>query len=172
MKTRLKIRDRSDVISMDFDDLVKYHGRQNIGGVALGFKVLEFAFSKISPHEVPQREKIEIFSAFPGTGAIDAFEMVTRAVTQNRFRLDAAFDVPQALEAVSGHFYFRVGYRGRTVAMTPRNGLIPERFLQLGRMHNAGEASPEDTVEFQGMKEALADTLIAMNAEDIFKELQ
>ena len=172
MKTFLKIRDRTDVIEIGFDDLVKYHGRQNIGGVALAFKVLEFAFSKISPHEIPQREKIEIFTAFPGTGAIDAFEMVTRAVTQDRFQLDTTFEAPQALKAVSGHFYFRISYRDHTVAVTPRRGLIPDRFLQLGRIHKAGEASQEDTIEFQGMKEALADTLIAMNAEDIFDLIQ
>ena len=171
MKNSLKIRDRSDVISIGFEDLVKYHGRENIGGVALAFKVLEFAFSKISPHETPQREKIEIFTAFPGSGAIDAFEMVTRAVTRNRFHLDVAFEAPNALEAVSGHFYFRISYRGRTVAVTPRVGLIPDRFLELGRLHKAGEASQDDTTEFQGMKEALADTLIAMNAEDVFEVL-
>ena len=57
------------------------------------------------------------------------------------------------------------------MAVTPRVGLIPDRFLELGRLHKAGEASQDDTTEFQGMKEALADTLIAMNAEDVFEVL-
>ena len=169
VSTSLKIRDRSDVLALHFEDLVKYHGRQNIGGLALGFKALQFAFAQVSSDEVPQRERIEIFSAFPGSGAIDAFEMVTRAVTQGRFALDTAFDAPEALEAVSGRFYFRVRHRDRTVAVTPRSGLIPERFLALGRMHRAGEATAEDTVEFQGMKEALAETLMALDAGDIFQ---
>ena len=168
MNSRLKIRDRLDVIAFEFGDLVKYHGRQNIGGVALGFKALQFAFAKIAPQEIPQRERISIFSAFPGSGAIDAFEMVTRAVTQNRFELDTTVVVPQALSAVTGCYYFRFTHRDQAVAMTPRAGLIPDRFLQLGRMHKAGEASPVDTIEFQGMKEALADALLAMNAADIF----
>ena len=171
MNNIIKIRDRSDVLAISFEDLVKYHGRQNIGGVALGFKVLQFAFSKVSPHEVPQREKIEIFSAFPGSGAIDAFEMVTRAVTQSRFEVDTAFDIPAALEAVTGRFYFRVSYRGRTVGITPRSGLIPDRFLELGRLHKAGKAGADDTIEFQGMKEALANALTAMNAEEVFEVL-
>lgn len=168
MNSVVKIRDRSDVLVFAFEDLVKYHGRQNIGGVALGFKVLQFALSRVSPHEVPQREGIEIFSAFPGSGAIDAFEMVTRAVTHDRFRLDTAFEAPGALEAVTGHFYFRLAYRGRTVAVTPRAGLIPDRFLELGRLNKAGGATEEDLTEFQGMKEALADALLAMDADDVF----
>ena len=171
MNSVIRIRDRSDVLTIAFEDLVKYHGRQNIGGVALGFKVLQFALSKVSPQEVPQREKIEIFSAFPGSGAIDAFEMVTRAVTQDRFRLDTAFDAPGALPAVTGHFYFRVTYRDRMVAVTPRTGLIPDRFLALGRLNKAGDARDEDLIEFQGMKEALADALLALDAQEVFQTL-
>ncbi len=171
MNNGVKIRDRSDVMVFSFEDLVKYHGRQNIGGVALGFKVLQFALPTLSPNEVPQREKIEIFSAFPGSGAIDAFEMVTRAVTQDRFRLDTAFDAPGALEAVTGHFYFRITHRGRAVAVTPRAGLIPDRFLELGRLNKAGGATDDDLIEFQGMKEALADTLLAVDAGEVFQTL-
>lgn len=171
MKEWLKVRDRGDVLLIDYKAMVKYHGRMNIGGVALAFKVLEYAFAKLSPHEVPQREKTEIFTAFPGSGAIDGFEMVTRAVTQNRFRLDETFEAPGALPAVTGQFYFRITYRGKTLAVTPRGGLIPDRFFELSRKRKAGKAAPEDTIEFQGMKEALADALMGLNAEDIFEEI-
>jgi hypothetical protein len=171
MKDWLKVRDGGDVQLIGFEDMVKYHGRLNIGGVALAFKVLEHAFGRLSPHEVPQRDQISIFTAFPGTGAIDGFEMVTRAVTQGRFELDENYDAPKALPGVSGCFYFRITYRGRTLAVTPRAGLIPERFFELGRKRKAGKASPEEIVEFQGMKEALADALLSLKAEDIFEEL-
>jgi hypothetical protein len=171
MKNWLKVRDRGDVLLINFEDLVKYHGRSNIGGVALAFKVLEYVFSKLSPHEVPQREKVEIFTAFAGSGAVDGFEMLTRAVTQNRFRLDETFEAPGALPAVTGQFYFRITYRGKTLAVTPRAGLIPDRFFALSRKNKAGEATSDDIIEFQGMKEALADALMAANAEDLFEEL-
>lgn len=171
MTPALKIRDGGDLLSIGFDDVVKYHGRHNIGGVALAFKVLEFAFARLSPQEVPQRDEIEIFTAFPGSGAIDAFEMVTRAVTRDRFTLDPAFPAPGAVEAVSGRFYFRIGYRGRRVAVTPRAGLIPDRFLDLSRRHRTGDASPADTLEFQGMKEALADALLSRDAPTLFDVL-
>lgn len=171
MKTWLKVRDRSDVILIDFADMVKYHGRANIGGVALAFKVLEYAFARLSPHEVPQRDKVEIFTAFPGSGAVDGLEMVTRAVTQGRFQLDETQVVPGALPAVTGQFSFRITYRGRSVAVTPREGLIPERFLTLGSRHKQGEATADETVEFQGMKEALADALMGLEATEIFREV-
>ncbi|MCG8511072.1 MAG: hypothetical protein MI741_17770, partial [Rhodospirillales bacterium] len=141
------------------------------GGVALAFKVLEYVFSKLSPEEIPQRDKIEVFTAFPGSGAIDGFEMVTRAVTQGRFELDETFVEPRALPAVTGQFYFRITYRGKTLAVSPKAGLIPDRFFELSRLHKAGGATPDDTIEFQGMKEALADALMAAKAEDLFDEL-
>ena len=171
MKEWLKVRDRADVLMIDFEDMVKYHGRLNIGGVALAFKVLEYAFAKLSPHEVPQRDKVEIFTAFPGSGAIDGFEMVTRAVTQGRFVLDETYSSPGALPAVTGQFYFRITYRGKTLAVSPRAGLIPDRFFELSRKHKAERATPDDTIEFQGMKEALADALMSLEASDLFDEV-
>lgn len=171
MKDWLKVRDRSDVLIIRFEDMVKYHGRLNIGGVALAFKVLEYAFAKLSPQEVPQRDKVAIFTAFPGSGAIDGFEMVTRAVTQDRFELDETFEAPGALPAVTGQFYFRITYRGKVLGLTPKRGLVPERFLELSRKHKAGQAAPDDTIEFQGMKEALADALMGLAAKDVFDEI-
>lgn len=171
MKTCLKVMDRQDVLHISYEDLVKYHGRLNIGGVALAYKVLEYAFARLSPLRPPRREKIQIFTAFPGSGVIDGFEMVTRAVTQGRFALDEDYDEPRALAGTSGRFYFHITYDGESLALTPKAGLVPEAFLAMGRKIKAGQASDEDKAHFQEMKESLAAALMGLKAEAIFDEL-
>jgi len=171
MKNLLKVMDREDVLLIAYEDMVKYHGRMNIGGVALAYKVLEYAFSRLSPHTPPRREMTEIFTAFPGSGVIDGFEMVTRAVTQGRFQLDEAYDEPRALAGTSGRFYFRVTYAGTPLALAPKAGLVPEAFLAMGRKIKAGQATAEDKGRFQEMKESLAAALMGLKAEEVFDEL-
>src|SRR5258708_682774 len=84
----LEVTDHGDLLRLSFDDLVKYSGRSSIGGVAHGFKVMERALPLLDGGAAPDRNDITIESAFGGGGARDAFEMVTRAVTGGRFRVD------------------------------------------------------------------------------------
>lgn len=84
----LTIFDHGEPIAIGFDDLLKYHGRGFVGGVAHGFKVMERAFPLLAEGKPLERYDIRIETAFPGPGARDAFEMVTRAVTGARYRVD------------------------------------------------------------------------------------
>jgi hypothetical protein len=88
LPARLEILDHGDLLTFSFEDLLKYHGRTSIGGVAHGFKVLERGLCLLAGGEISERADIRIESAFGGGGARDAFEMVTRAVTGDRFRYD------------------------------------------------------------------------------------
>jgi hypothetical protein len=82
--SRLEILDHGQRITFVFEDLLKYHGRSAIGGVAHGFKVMERALPLLVGGGLPERAGIVIDSAFGGAGARDAFEMVTRAVLPAR----------------------------------------------------------------------------------------
>src|SRR5215207_10169307 len=113
--TTLVVLDQGTSISISFEDLLKYHGRSSIAGVAHAFKAMERAFAVLSPGGPPAREDVTVESGFPGGGARDAFEMVTRAVTGDRYRLVSAPAGVGAPEAPGGHFYFRLGYRGAVV---------------------------------------------------------
>ncbi len=110
--------------------MLKYHGRSSIAGVAHAFKAMESAFPLLSPGEPPERYHITVESGFPGGGARDAF-MVTRAVTGDRYRLASVPARTQAPEAPGGHFFFRLGYRGRVIDLVARAWVVPEEFLQL-----------------------------------------
>ncbi|HEY3241125.1 MAG TPA: hypothetical protein VGL92_16285 [Acidimicrobiia bacterium] len=84
----LEVLDHGELIAYSFRDLLKYHGRGAIGGVAHGFKVMERALPLLAAGEPPERHDISVETAFEGRGARDAFEMVTRALTEGRYRVD------------------------------------------------------------------------------------
>ena len=162
---RLEVLDHGDLITFVFADLLKYHGRTSIGGVAHGFKVMERALPFLGDGRPVEREDIVIDSAFGGAGARDAFEMVTRAVTGGRFR----FDPDLALDAPAspiGQYFFRFGHRdGRGVDLTLRPGLVTHEFVDLARR---GASSPEEEARLAGMKHDMADRLMALPASAVY----
>ena len=161
----LEILDQGSPISISFDDLLKYHGRSSIAGVAHAFKAMERAFPLLSPGQPPDRHQITVESGFGGDGAKDAFEMVTRAVTGDRFGLTEVPAGVSAPEAPGGHFFFRLGYRGTVVEVTLRDGYVPDDFLEVA----CKEApTPADEERAKLLKEQMAERILGLPAEDVY----
>ncbi|HSH59806.1 MAG TPA: hypothetical protein VK988_09245 [Acidimicrobiales bacterium] len=160
----LEVLDHDELISLSFDDLLKYHGRSSIGGVAHGFKVLERALPILGSGKPPERYDIQVETAFPGPGARDAFEMVARAVTGERYRVapELGADAPVAPQ---GRYFFRLGYRGATVDLTLRPGFASEELVQLARLDSHTPAQEE---RFTWLKHDMASRLMALPAEEVY----
>ena len=162
----LEVVDDRTTLSIGFEDLVKYHGRSSIAGLALGFKAMELALPLLSPGRGPRRREVEVETAFDGPGSRDAFEMVTRAVTEDRYRVVPELAFPGAPEAPGGHFVFRLAYGGAAVDLVLRPGLVGDEFVDLARR---GPSSPAEEERLVEMKEAIAARLLAMPPEDVYE---
>ena len=161
----LVVLDRGGPISISFDDVLKYHGRSSIAGAAHAFKAMERAFPLLSPGQPPERYDINVESGFPGDGARDAFEMVARAVTGDRYRVPpelAGDDVP---EAPGGRFFFRLDYRGTVVDLALREGLVPEEFVEVA-CREAPTAAQADRA--RQLKEEIADRLLRLPPDEVY----
>ncbi len=163
--TTLEVLDQGESISFSFDDLLKYHGRSSIAGVAHAFKAMERAFPLLSPGEPPDRYDITVESGFPGGGARDAFEMVTRAVTGDRYGLASEPAGAEAPEAPGGHFFFRLGYRDSLVDLVLRAGLVPADFLQVACRE---DPTPAEAARAQQLKEEMAERLLSLPADEVY----
>lgn len=169
----LRVKDRGVVLTIGYDDLVKYHGRYNIGGVALAFRVMELGFAQLAPGGVPDRERIGFASGLglSGSGVIDAVEMATRAGTRGQLRTDATPpDGKPALAAPDGvgKYYFAMSYDGRTLGFLLKPGLIPGEFIELCRKGHEQTISGPEKVRLQQVKENLAAAVLAAAADDLF----
>ena len=83
---KIIVLEKGQKLEFSFEDLLKYHGVGYPGGVAHAFQVMQRAFPQLDDGKLLERREIELVTAFPGPGGLDAFEMVTRCVTGGRSR--------------------------------------------------------------------------------------
>jgi hypothetical protein len=163
MTSTIEVCDHGRLIAFSFEDIMRYHGPGSPGGVAHAFKVLERGLPLLDPDGPCQRHEIVVETAFGGPGARDAFEMVTRAVTDDRFRVDAALARPRgrALE----RFVFRLGYRERRVTLALRGGFVTDEFIDLARTEERTTAEEE---HLYVLKREMADRVMARPASEVY----
>lgn len=164
MTAEIHVVDRGQPIAFSFEDLMRYHGPGSPGGVAHAFKVLERALPLLERDGPCERREIVVETAFGGPGARDAFEMVTRAVTGDRFRVDASLTRPERGRALE-RFVFRLEYRERRVTLVLREGFVTDEFIDLARTE---ERSAGQVRRLDSLKREMAERVMARPADEVY----
>ncbi|MEO6857950.1 MAG: hypothetical protein ABI323_05105 [Solirubrobacteraceae bacterium] len=149
---RLVVVENDRELSFSFEDMLRYHGGGSPGGVAHAFKVLQRALPVLETAGRVQRRAIVIETAFGGPGARDGFELVTRAVTDERFTVDPSLARPE-LGRARERFVFRLRYRDRSATLTLREGFVSDEFIGLTRRENR---SADEEHQLTAMKADMA----------------
>ncbi|MGI8411775.1 MAG: hypothetical protein ACR2LV_03505 [Solirubrobacteraceae bacterium] len=157
------VLDRDRLLSFSFEDMMRYHGPGSPGGVAHAFKVMERAFPRLDEGAPLHRRDITITTAFGGPGARDGFELVTRAVTGDRYVLDPGLARPARGSALE-RFVFQVGYRERMVTLLVREGVVSDEFIALARK----ERSPEEEARLDQLKAEMATRVMSSPAAEVY----
>lgn len=163
-QTLLHVREAGQDLTYAFADLMHFHGFGFPGGVAHAFKVMERALPLLAKGEPPERREIEIRTAFRGPGARDAFEMVTRSLTEQRYVVDSALERPERGETLM-RYVFALSYRGSTVRLQLRDGIVWDEFIALGRKPDR-TAAEEDRLVW--LKQDMAERLLALPATEVY----
>lgn len=156
--------DRGELIAFSFEDIMRYHGHGSPGGVAHAFKVLERALPLLGPDGPCERREIVVETAFGGPGARDAFEMVARAVTGDRYRVDASLARHERGRALE-RFVFRLAYRDRRVTLVLREGFVTDEFIALARTE--GRTDDQER-RLDALKREMADRVMARPAGEVY----
>jgi len=166
MTATLEVVDRGRPITFGFEDVLRYHGHGSPGGAALGFKVLERALPLLDPDGPCERREIVVETAFGGPGARDAFELVTRAVSGDRFHLDPALARPERGRTLE-RFVFRLSYRDRSATLVLREGFVTDEFIELARTE---QRAAEQERRLDSLKLELAERVLARPAAELYDE--
>ncbi len=129
--------------------------------------MLHAAWQVLSPDKPVKRECVDIQSAFPGPGARDAFEMVTRAVSREKYTI--ATDVtpgPMIAEAAKGAYWFKVTMDGGSVELGLKPDVVPRDFLKLRRLLLSDDASDEEAKTFRSIQHGFSKSLLGMEPLD------
>ena len=157
----LEVVERGAVLRFSFEDVLRFHGGHSPGGAAIAYQVLARALPELGACE---RRAIVVETAFGGPGARDAFELVTRAVTGGRYRVDAALERPERGRVLE-RFVFRLSCPGRGVELQLREGFVDEEFVDLARADRDAAQEARLTV----LKRALAERVMARAAAEVLE---
>ena len=164
MNQSLDVLDNGQRIAFTFQAMLDYSGPGSPGGVAMAFKAMELAFSRLSPDGPVERRQVRIDTAFRGPGARDGFELVTRGLTEGRYVVDAGLERPERGTTLE-QFVFHFAYGGAGLTLLVREGQVTDEFIALAR---TPDPSPDEERRFTALKQDLADRLMASSAADVF----
>ena len=164
MPETLEVIERGRTLSFSFEDVLKYHGPGSPGGAAIAWKALERALPLLDPDGPCERRAITIATPFKGPGARDAFEMVTRAVSDDRYLIYPALERPD-LGRARERFVFRLTYGGTETMLVLRDGYVTDEFIDLAR---TDDRSPDQERHLDRMKLDLAERVMGASASDVF----
>ena len=176
MTEKVIVKDFDDIVEITYDDILKYHGRQMIGGAALAFKIMLMTFPKLSD-EIPQRGHFNFYSGIGknGRGIIDAAEMVMRVKTNDQIRLDLEYSEDKLGQVApgGGRYYFEIGYKDKMIKLYLKEGIIPEEFIAYSKLSHKCKAEnvemkAEDLQRLLELRQELADSIMASRPEDLF----
>lgn len=165
MTDAIEVADRGERLTFTFADLMRYHGPASPGGVAIAFKLLELVLPLLDPDGPCERREIAIATAFGGPGARDGFELVTRAVSGDRYRVDRALARPERGPMLE-RFVFALRYRDRAVSAALRPGFVSDEFILLARTDDRTAAQEQRLDE---LKRALAERVLAQPGAAVFE---
>lgn len=172
---KILVRDNDDIIEITYEDILKYHGKQMIGGVALAFKIMLMTFPKLSD-DIPQRGNFSFYSGIGanGRGIIDATEMVMRVKTYDKLRLDLEYSDDKLGQVApgGGRYYFEIGYGEKLIKLYLKEGIIPEEFIAYSKLAHKCKAEnvpmkKKDEERLLSLRKELAKTIMASKPEDM-----
>ena len=170
------VKDNDDIVEITYDDILKYHGRQMIGGAALAFKIMLMTFPKLTD-EIPQRGYFSFYSGIGqnGRGIIDATEMVMRVRHYDKLRLDTEYSEDKLGQVApgGGRYYFEIGYEDKLIKLYLKEGIIPTEFINYSKLSHKCKAENiemrlEDQQKLLSLRQELANSIMASKPEDMF----
>lgn len=161
----IEVLDGDAKIRFSYADVTKFHGPGSPGGVALGFKALELGLPLLEPDGPCERREVAVCTAFGGPGARDAFEYALRAVSGDRYALDASLERSD-LPPTRARFVFQLTYRDRLALLILRDGFVTEEFVELVARDDRED---EEDARLVRLKLELADRVMRAPADRVYE---
>jgi hypothetical protein len=160
------VRDGAGELVITLDDLKKYHGQDFFNGLAMALKIMQIATATLGGGRPFDRRRLRLVLALSPPGVLDGFEYITRAITDRRVIIDP--EAGPGLESANGRYYFEVHYEGRKVALSLKDGIIPDGYTLLAKRGFLGLLDAEEMKTWSAGKARIADAVLHSAARDVF----
>ncbi|WP_169194050.1 hypothetical protein [Devosia sp. MC1541] len=161
----LTVLENGKPLTYTYADLMAYHGHGFPGGVAHGFKVLERSLPLMANGAIPERREISFRTSFGGPGGRDALEMVTRCLTENRLSIEPDLAQTERGDTMARYVWL-VSYRGTTVSVRIREGIVRDEFIALGKKANRTD---DENARLEYLKSEMAERILSLPATEVYE---
>lgn len=162
------IRDRDEMLEIEFRDIRKYHGSAALMAISVGFRCVQAALRELFGDQAPERQSISVLSGHAGPGFRDAFEFVTRAVTRGAYRVDVNYPAAQYDPHRPQSYAFVVSDTdGRSVEVALREHFLPGEFYDLLKKGRDRTMSEQDAAELRKLMAALSEQALTLPEEQL-----
>lgn len=179
-KYAIAVRENGTTKTFTYEALLKNHGGEMPGGVALAFRMLQWVFDEILK-TVPEHGICFFYSGLGrnGRGIIDTVQQVMGVVEEQSLRLDLEYSLDKMGPAApgGGRYYFEVGCGEKLVKLAVTDGAIPEEFFrcsaEMHRKRQAGEKiSEEENSHLQKLRMELSKMILAAESNALFRLIE
>ena len=164
----LTVEENGVRLDFTFADCMKYHGPGFPGGVAHAFAALGRALPELAartPGGRVERRAVRVRTPFGGPGARDAFELVTRAVTGDRYAVLPELARPERGNTLA-RYVFEISAGDASVTCVLRNdGIVTDEFIELTAKPNKTASELE---HLEVLKLEMRDRILARDPEMVY----
>jgi hypothetical protein len=164
----IRIKDKGEVLELDYDGAVCQHPGSLWWGTAVGFRAMQVAAQALSQDDLWDREKLYIVSGHPGPGVKDTIDYVTGAAQRDRYNVVVAEGCGMQCNSKMKYEWW-VSDGEKTANINLRPDFVPREFYDLTDRLETNETTKEDIKAFRIFKVNLSTRIWNFPLEESFR---
>lgn len=147
----IRIKDKGEVLELDYNGAICQHPGSLWWGTAVGFRAMQVAAKALSKDELWSRDNLYIVTGHPGPGVKDTIEYVTGTASRDRYKTILAEGCEMKCNSQMKYEWW-VSDGVKTVNINLRPDFVPREFYELSDRLETNETTKEDIKSFRIFK--------------------
>lgn len=147
----IRIKDKGEVLELDYDGAICQHPGSLWWGTAVGFRAMQVAAKALSKDELWSRDNLYIVTGHPGPGVKDTIDYVTGTASRDRYKTILAEGCEMKCNSKMKYEWW-VSDGVKTVNINLRPDFVPREFYELSDRLETNETTKEDIKSFRIFK--------------------
>jgi len=164
----IRIKDKGEVLELDYDGAICQHPGSLWWGTAVGFRAMQVAAQALSKDELWSRDNLYIVTGHPGPGVKDTIDYVTGTASRDRYKTILAEGCEMKCNSKMKYEWW-VSDGVKTVNINLRPDFVPREFYELSDRLETNETTKEDIKSFRIFKVNLSTRIWNAPLEENFK---
>ena len=147
----IRIKDKGEVLELDYDGAICQHPGSLWWGTAVGFRAMQVAAQALSKDELWSRDNLYVVTGHPGPGVKDTIDYVTGTASRDRYKTSLAEGCEMKCNSKMKYEWW-VSDGVKTVNINLRPDFVPREFYELSDRLETNETTKEDIKSFRIFK--------------------